>query len=524
MLALLVFAAGINAFEPKEAGSADIQVNASWILGFNAGLPSEIELKVFGFRKEPFQEIVSIEANKPFSEEADSFGNQFLRFKFSPKQSVETITVFAWMRVNYEKGLNDGEANEASVFLKPTRLAKITNAINNSAREIISGEESDLGKVAKLAEWVHNNVRYEGFGYGSETMGSEWVYENRVGACDEYSHLLIAMLRGMGIPAKFVAGYVYSGKQWGLHAWVEALAGGKWVPIDPTFNEGMFLDATHVKFAEAVDQNEVKEEISARPGGFDINSISLDKNFNVEFDSRNFSDYFSMQVDAPAEIAGESSLETINVTAGSREKELLVPVSVNAPKDLKSLDESRLLHLRAGDSETIGYRFILPRRLEENYVYTYPVEFSSTGKTVLTQLKAQKGGRQESVENVEVKELRQIEGEKWVVLSVVLKNVGNTRITDAFLSLKTPVFQENRSLQMDVGETKEVQFSFPKPNATQTGGTLTIFLKRKQILQPFEMQFSQQQFIPLGDHELFWWAACAGILIVFVLIILFRKR
>jgi hypothetical protein len=57
------------------------------------------------------------------------------------------------------------------------------------------------------------------------------------GDCTEHGVLAVALLRRLGVPARGVTGWVGLGELLGLHFWVEVRLLGRWVPIDPTFEQ-----------------------------------------------------------------------------------------------------------------------------------------------------------------------------------------------------------------------------------------------------------------------------------------------
>ncbi|MCC6615539.1 MAG: transglutaminase family protein [Anaerolineae bacterium] len=75
----------------------------------------------------------------------------------------------------------------------------------------------------------------------------------RRGVCQDFSHIMIALVRTLGIPCRYVSGYLYHERENGSrsspdasHAWVEALLPEiGWVGFDPTNN--MLTDARHVR-------------------------------------------------------------------------------------------------------------------------------------------------------------------------------------------------------------------------------------------------------------------------------------
>jgi transglutaminase-like putative cysteine protease len=56
------------------------------------------------------------------------------------------------------------------------------------------------------------------------------------GVCQDFTHLMIALLRSFGVPARYVSGYIHrEGKESQSHAWCEAwLPDLGWVGVDPT--------------------------------------------------------------------------------------------------------------------------------------------------------------------------------------------------------------------------------------------------------------------------------------------------
>ena len=82
------------------------------------------------------------------------------------------------------------------------------------------------------------------------------VLKQKQGACKEHTVLFTALARASGIPARMVAGLVYSDayliKGFYYHSWAEVWLAdkngenGKWVAVDPTFNQ-FPCDATHIR-------------------------------------------------------------------------------------------------------------------------------------------------------------------------------------------------------------------------------------------------------------------------------------
>lgn len=94
--------------------------------------------------------------------------------------------------------------------------------------------------VEAAAAWVHDRLAY---GKGTTTVATTAADALRIGSgvCQDFAHLTLAVLRGMGIPARYVSGYLHpsGAPETGTaatgesHAWVEAWTGDWWA-FDPT--------------------------------------------------------------------------------------------------------------------------------------------------------------------------------------------------------------------------------------------------------------------------------------------------
>ena len=104
--------------------------------------------------------------------------------------------------------------------------------------------------------WIHENVRYER-GHTSVNTTAADVLETMSGVCQDMTHLGLALLRALGIPARYVSGLLT--RQPGeTHAWLEFLHPQiGWLPVDPT--RGIVIDtgADYLKFGVGRDYSEV---------------------------------------------------------------------------------------------------------------------------------------------------------------------------------------------------------------------------------------------------------------------------
>ncbi len=145
-----------------------------------------------------------------------------------------------------------------------TRYFPVTSVIEPSKGIIESaysagGGEKSVRNMLLLGNWVHDNVDYD-LSCEDSAFPAKWVFDKGIGTCDEFSTLLLSMLRTLDYNAWYVGGYAFlggkqeGGESFGPHAWVEARFGDRTYSIDPTWAESP-VDATHITFARLPDSN-----------------------------------------------------------------------------------------------------------------------------------------------------------------------------------------------------------------------------------------------------------------------------
>jgi transglutaminase-like putative cysteine protease len=108
-------------------------------------------------------------------------------------------------------------------------------------------------EIAKACcNYLYKNFQYKKGITTVETTIDE-ILEHKSGVCQDFAHVLLQMLRTVGIPARYVSGYVCPNKsgmrgEGATHAWVEYfLPNSGWVGLDPTNN--VFAGPYHIRLA-----------------------------------------------------------------------------------------------------------------------------------------------------------------------------------------------------------------------------------------------------------------------------------
>lgn len=124
-------------------------------------------------------------------------------------------------------------------FTASTDRTAIAADLEQQARERTRG--ADPHEAAdELAAWVHESVAYVPGATGVHTSAQD-SWDQGEGVCQDFSHLTVALMRAVGLPARYVSGYLFPDPQalpgtsaeGQSHAWVEYWAGG-WHGLDAT--------------------------------------------------------------------------------------------------------------------------------------------------------------------------------------------------------------------------------------------------------------------------------------------------
>jgi transglutaminase-like putative cysteine protease len=123
--------------------------------------------------------------------------------------------------------------------LTPTRYTPASKRIDRTARSLAKGCEPHDAVLA-AAKWVHSELQYVRGTTGVHSSGLDALTEGK-GVCQDFAHLTLILLRSMGIPARYVSGYLHPNPDAVIgdtvegesHAWIQAWT-GSWWNYDPT--------------------------------------------------------------------------------------------------------------------------------------------------------------------------------------------------------------------------------------------------------------------------------------------------
>jgi transglutaminase-like putative cysteine protease len=166
---------------------------------------------------------------------SDSFGNDALAGFINAPHDYFRFGIQASFEVTNAPYTACGEPER--VLRYPSGLTHVCGGLADFYKELeksaLNGASpSDaLQRVQYFSHAVHTRLRYERGVTANSTTAQE-AFDGGVGVCQDYAHILLALLRCCGIPCRYVAGLASDYGE--THAWVEAWIAGRYYGIDPT--------------------------------------------------------------------------------------------------------------------------------------------------------------------------------------------------------------------------------------------------------------------------------------------------
>lgn len=121
-------------------------------------------------------------------------------------------------------------------YLRPTPMTRLNQALRDLGTGAVAGRDDPLDRAHALARAVTGAIPYTPGKTVSDTTAAE-ALEMAQGVCQDQTHALIAIARAVGVPGRYVVGYLQSGIDGGgheaSHAWAELWVEGMgWVGFD----------------------------------------------------------------------------------------------------------------------------------------------------------------------------------------------------------------------------------------------------------------------------------------------------
>ncbi|MFA6266025.1 MAG: transglutaminase family protein [Pseudolabrys sp.] len=230
--------------------------------------------------------IASLQIDPPpvkSREGQDFFGNRLTSIALNEAHSTLTVKVSAriavdpfvapdpasapsWESVRDEVFAATDIGPQSPVhFLFASRMVSLDPEIRDYARESFTPGRSIVEAARDLTHRIKTDMVYE-IGATTVTTTAPMSFALRRGVCQDFAHIMIAGLRGLGLPAAYVSGYLRTSRTPeqaqlqgadAMHAWVLVWCGHDigWIGFDPT--NDMIASDDHVVLAIGRDYSDV---------------------------------------------------------------------------------------------------------------------------------------------------------------------------------------------------------------------------------------------------------------------------
>jgi transglutaminase-like putative cysteine protease len=182
-------------------------------------------------------QVKEIKTPAPWRELSDrAHGNKVLFLEAGPLDGGKTIEIRYHVK-RFEKSEYAVRDPLPQKYLQPERLVPANETFRTIAAQVTRGKTTDMERARAIYDHVIEKLRYAKYGSGWGVGDAVYACDARSGNCSDFHAYLIALLRAVGIPARFAIGAAIPSERNdggidGYHCWAEFFADGKWVPVD----------------------------------------------------------------------------------------------------------------------------------------------------------------------------------------------------------------------------------------------------------------------------------------------------
>ncbi|WP_418264332.1 transglutaminase family protein [Flavobacterium faecale] len=281
---------------------------------------NEIRLFPHNFENQDVLQYQLLITNNPeVAYSIDGHGNKVGNFSTMDTHSEMVIESRMVVRVNHSlkipdidhatvQDLNPEKAKNIALlrFSYPESIQK-QELINTILSEIGTENKTIIALAQECSAYIYKNFKYSK-GITNINTTLDEILEIKQGVCQDFAHVLLQLMRTVGIPARYVSGYICPNKaglrgEGATHAWVEIYSPSQgWLGIDPTNN--IWTMDNHVKLSVGLNFNDCTP-VKGTFKGLAKQSLSVLVSIAYE-DGRMFEEFNDVQLqEIPADIKAQ---------------------------------------------------------------------------------------------------------------------------------------------------------------------------------------------------------------------------
>jgi len=200
-----------------------------------------------------------IKVNGQLTPFEDAFGNLSHTLVIDQPHDSLLITVSGAV----ETGIETEQAAQVlppEIYLRDTPLTQADAAMIEFARRFAHSPITDMMHA------LREQMQYIKGATQVDTPAAD-AFRLGKGVCQDHAHAFIGCCRSLGLPARYVSGYLFTvdGSLMQTHAWVDVWQEGQWQGLD--VSNGTLVNETHVRLAHGLDYRSASPVTGSRMGG-----------------------------------------------------------------------------------------------------------------------------------------------------------------------------------------------------------------------------------------------------------------
>jgi transglutaminase-like putative cysteine protease len=201
-------------------------------------------------------------------EQVDAYGNISHLLTIEEPHREIRLVVYGVVETANNDEPQDAGALSPLAYMAPTALTAPDESLRAFASEAVREVAEPQARAHALAAAVCAAVRYKP-GTSDVQDAAAVVFHNGEGVCQDHAHVYLAAARALGVPARYVSGYLYTGDAGDVasHAWVDVWLGADlgWRSIDVTHQRAAIR--TYCRLAVGRDYLDAAPVRGVRQGG-----------------------------------------------------------------------------------------------------------------------------------------------------------------------------------------------------------------------------------------------------------------
>jgi len=372
-----------------------------------------------------------------------------------------------------------------------------------------------LETVKEVTQFSYHYITYDSSRIGEDPYDTNQILGKKKGVCVEYAILTASLLRAKGIPTKYVVGFVQAGNDFEPHGWIEFYTEKYgWLPSDPTKNQMIHIDGTHVKIGEADDPTEIFDKIH-----FTGAEADYEKEYGLEIKNQKFFDTINSEININPNEIGFGSFADINLEIKNPKNSMLfISALMLHDEQIKIYDDvSKIIFLKPKETRNFVWKVKSNDAEQEGKTIIHTFKLKSQALEGETVLHVSKNFPVITFSEVKISKYYEI-GETKVRVIVEVQNTGGEDIDGELFVSETDEGTQTKEMSLRSGDKKIYDFYFDK--GMKFSHNIQIQLKTDHKTYETKLEIPTGFFLLKTEHLLILF----GVLLLVVIFFLAAKK